>query len=67
MTLKMVNGDAEFAKGFINPYAYLREYCLQDSVVVSEALKKFSLELRKLGYSIQVQESITASSIGMKV
>jgi len=63
----MVKNDKEFAAQFPMPIDYFKAYCIQDSVVVVQALKKFSFELSKLGFNIPIKECITASSIGMKV
>lgn len=62
-----ITGSVDLYKNYKTPIAYIEDYCLQDSVVVVKALKKFSLELAGKGYVVPIKKCITASSIGMNI
>lgn len=62
-----MTGSTTLYKDYTTPMAYIEAYCLQDSVVVVKALKKFSLELVDKGYVVPINKCITASSIGMNI
>ena len=64
---EIVNNRELMIAEYANPVEYLKAYCIQDSIIIIESLKKLSLELRALGFIISIKESITASSLGMKV
>ena len=67
LSTEIVNNDETLIAEYRRPWEYLKAYCIQDSLIIIESLKKLSLELRKLGFNIPTKECITASSLGIKV